>query len=135
MILILTEADQTPAKPITPEIAAKAGLPPEAAGKAYTEINDRAKAAAAYAETVWHRMPDGTVTMVKSRKGLPPGTPVTLFAVAELFGIKVNRDESADSAEQILKDILNAIDRNQPLQPFWADVFARAERVLNPSKS
>jgi len=123
MILILTDKDVSP------------GDTPADAGKCLLDLTPNAKQAAAIAETVWHRSTDGSVIMIKSRGGLPMGTPVTLFAVAELFGIKVDRAASADSAENILRDIVASIDRSKPIPSFWTGVLERAERVLNPQKS
>ena len=134
MILILTEADQTAVQPITPEVAAKSNLPAESVGKNFTELTQNAKKASSYAETVWHRTRDGAVVMIKSRSGLPAGTPVTLFSVAELFGIKVNRDVpgvEADSADRILRDIVELVDvKAAGLDPRWKEIFSRAEAVL-----
>lgn len=91
MILIVTKADLDVAQPMSEDAATKLGIPFTAESKMVL-LNAAARQAATIAETVWLRGDDGKTIVVKSRVGTPIGTPVTLFNVAEFFGIKVTID-------------------------------------------
>lgn len=91
MILIVTKADLAAAQPMSADAATQLGVPYSADSKMVL-LNTAARQAASLAETVWLRGDDGKTIVVKSRAGTPIGTPVTLFNVAEFFGIKADID-------------------------------------------
>lgn len=135
MILILTENDTTPlaAKPGMTGVTVTPATDPSAPAS-FFGLTPRAKQATDIAETVWFRDRDGRVTVAKARTA-KPGTQVSLFHAAELFGIKVTRDDQPgmhqplDTPELLLQDI-RALLKPEEMAPVWQHICSRIDALI-----